>query len=78
VSGFTVGAGLLLLSLLVPWMLQRGVLSRVRNVRGWVFVAGLVVLFLAEGVFQAVDLIVLDFPGPRGGCVWASTNKPLL
>ena len=42
------------------------------------FVAGLVVILVAAGVFLAVDLVVPDSPGPRTSGVWASGPTPRL
>ncbi len=69
---WTVGFGLILSSAVAPWIPQRWVLSRVQNVRGRVFAAGLVVVVATTAVFLAVDLMLPDSPGPRSSGVWAS------
>jgi O-antigen ligase len=73
VFGWTAGAGLLLLALVAPWIPRRWVWSGVRQIRGRVFVAGLVMVLIATLVFVAVDLVVPDSPAPRTSGVWAAS-----
>ncbi len=74
VCGWTLGTGLLLLSLAAPRIPRSWVWSGVRHIRGHLLVAGLVLVLVATVVFVSVDLMVPASLDPPAPCVWASGN----